>query len=110
MKSARRGLFLSALLAYTAFQHAVVNTQNAPSASTDRSAYVAGETVTIAGYGFATGEIATVQVTHVDGTAEPGMGHEPTTAVVAPDGSFEVTWTIHRADVAGSQFVATVSG
>ena len=56
MTSARRVLFVSAFVAYIAFQHTTVNTQiAAPSVSIDRAAYVAGETVTVAGRDFAAG-------------------------------------------------------
>ncbi|HEU5255033.1 MAG TPA: PxKF domain-containing protein [Vicinamibacterales bacterium] len=78
--------------------------------STDSPAYVAGELVTATGRDFVPGESVTLQVTHADGTAEPGMGHEPTTAVVGSDGSFQFTWTPNGADIAGPQLLATVSG
>ena len=110
MKSARRVLFVSALLVYAALQGTPASTQNAASIGTDRPTYVAGELVTITGRDFAAGEIVTVQVTHADGTAETGMGHAPTTAVVGADGKFQTTWTIAAADLAGTQLVATSSG
>jgi uncharacterized protein len=110
MKSARRLFVVSGLLAYIAFEGTPASTQNAASISADRPTYVAGEPVTITGRDFAAGEIVTVQVTHADGTAESGMGHEPTTAVVGADGTFQATWTIVAADIAGPQLVATASG
>src|SRR5215467_9256180 len=55
--------------------------------STDHAAYVAGETVTILGSGFMPSENVTVQVTHADGGAEPGMGHEPATVVADAAGA-----------------------
>jgi predicted extracellular nuclease len=111
MTSARRVLFVSALVAYIAFQHTTVNTQiAAPSVSIDRAAYVAGETVTIAGRDFAAGEIVTAQVMHADGTAEPGMGHEPITTTVGVDGTFQVTWVVIGADLSGPQLTVNVSG
>src|SRR5215471_10983940 len=110
MKLARSVLLVSALLAYVAFERTLASTQDAPSVSTDSPAYAAGQLVTIMGSDFSPGEIVTVQVTHADGTAEPGMGHEPTTVVVGPDGSFQTTWTIDIADVAGPQLIATASG
>jgi len=110
MKAAPRVLFVSALVAYVAFQGTPARTQNAASISIDQPTYVAGEPVTITGRGFAAGEIVTVQVTHADGTTESGMGHEPTTIVVGVDGTFQTTWAIAAADVAGPQLVATASG
>ena len=110
MNSARRLFVVSALLAYVAFEGTPASTQNAASIGTDRSTYVMGETVTITGRDFAAAEIVTVQVTHADGTAESGMGHEPTTAVVGADGTFQINWTIAAADTAGPQLVATASG
>src|SRR4029450_2213125 len=110
MKAARLLFVVSALLAYIAFEGTPASTQNAASISADRPTYVAGEPVTITGRDFAAGEIVTVQVTHADGTAESGMGHEPTTAVVGADGTFQATWTVAAADIAGPQLVATASG
>src|SRR5262245_1691203 len=111
MTSARRVLFVSALVAYIAFQHTTVKTQNAaPSVSIDHAAYVAGEMVTIAGRDFATSEIVTVQVTHADGTAEPGMGHEPATRTVGADGTFQVTWVVNGVDLSGPQLTVNVAG
>src|SRR5262245_60236341 len=109
MTLVRRALLVSALLAYAAFQRTLASTQT-PSVSTDSPAYVAGEVVTATGRDFVPGEIVTVRVTHADGTAEPGMGHEPTTVVVGSDGSFQFTWTANAADIAGPQLLATVSG
>ena len=109
MTLVRRALLVSALLAYAAFQRTLASTQT-PSVSTDSPAYVAGELVTATGRDFVPGEIVTLQVTHADGTAEPGMGHEPTTVVVGSDGSFQFTWTPNAADIAGPQLLATISG
>ena len=109
MTFVRRALLVSALLAYAAFQRTLASTQF-PSVSTDSPAYLAGELVTATGRDFVPGEIVTLQVTHADGTAEPGMGHEPTTVVVGSDGSFQFTWTPNAADIAGPQLLATVSG
>src|SRR5262249_9748812 len=110
MKPVRRVLFLSALLAYVVLRPTLVGTQSTASISTDRATYVAGEVVTISGRDFAAGEVVTLQVIHADGTAESGMGHEPTTAIVGTDGTFQTTWTIAAADTAGPQLVATASG
>ena len=109
MTLVRRALLVSTLLAYAVFQRTLASTQT-PSVSTDRSVYVAGELVTAIGRDFVPDEIVTVQVTHADGTAEPGMGHEPTTVIVGSDGSFQFTWTANAADIAGPQLLATVSG
>jgi len=109
MTLVRRALLVSALLAYAAFQRTLASTQS-PSVSTDSPAYVAGELVTATGRDFVPGEIVTLQVTHVDGTAESGMGHEPTTVIVGSDGNFQFTWTPNAADIAGPQLLVTLSG
>src|SRR5678816_471905 len=98
MTLVRRAVLVSAVLAYAAFQRTSASTQT-PSVNTDSPAYVAGELVTVTGRDFVPGEILTVQVTHADGTAEPGMGHEPATMVVGSDGSFQFTWTANAADI-----------
>src|SRR4051812_2003929 len=56
----------------------------APTVQTDRLAYAAGDEVAIAGQGFAPGETVTLSAVHADGTAEPGLGHEPWTATADP--------------------------
>ena len=42
---------------------------------TNKGEYLLGETVSIAGGGFAAGEVVTLQVAHADGGAEAGAGH-----------------------------------
>src|SRR5258705_5603291 len=49
---------------------------------------VAGEPVLIVGQGFGANESVDLDVVHVDGTAEPGMGHGPWTVVASPVGTF----------------------
>ena len=81
-----------------------------PVVVTDRREYVAGDGVWISGRDFAPGEVVTVQVTHADGTAEPGMGHSPQDLVVGPDGGFQLGWMVGAADLAGPQFVVGAAG
>ncbi|MEQ1912480.1 MAG: hypothetical protein ABMA15_26910, partial [Vicinamibacterales bacterium] len=81
-----------------------------PAVSTDSSWYVAGGTVRIAGRDFAAGETVTVRVLHADGAAEPGMGHEASTGVVRPDGTFQTSWIPSATDVAGPAFIVTAAG
>jgi len=78
--------------------------------ATDRRAYLAGEPVTITGRDFAPGESVSVQVTHADGTAEAGMGHDTSMATAGADGKFRILWTPNGSDIAGPQFVAAASG
>ena len=81
-----------------------------PAVATDSSWYVAGSVATITGRDFAAGETVTVRVIHADGTAEPGMGHESSVAMVGPDGTFQTSWTPRAADLAGPKFIVTAAG
>src|SRR5262245_28854661 len=81
-----------------------------PILETDHTGYVAGQQVTITGTGFVPFDNVTLQVTHGDGTAGAGMGHE--TSGVSPDqnGNFSATWAVAPTDTAGNDFVATAAG
>ena len=81
----------------------------APSISTDKTGYLAGETVSISGIGFAADELVTIRVTHPDGTAELGAGHEAFTALSNAAGDVSATWTLGE-DPAGNNFVLTATG
>jgi hypothetical protein len=74
---------------------------------TDKTGYFAGEPVAIRGSGFTPGEVVTLKVTHADGKAEAGMGHEPFVATVAPDGSVAAEWSIGSHEGA-AEFVLTL--
>src|SRR5262249_27588122 len=78
--------------------------------STDHAAYVAGETVTILGSGFMPSDNVTVRVTHADGAAEAGMGHEPTTVVADAAGAFTATWSVNPGDTGSHDFLVTATG
>jgi hypothetical protein len=75
----------------------------------DAATYVAGDTVRIAGAEFSPGT-AMLQIVHADGSDEPGMGHEPRTVMVQPDGTFEAEWQLDFRDEVGPHFVVKVSG
>ena len=62
-----------------------------PVIRTDKESYLAGETITISGAGFAAGESVMLQVKHTDGTVESGMGHEPWWVYAGADGTAD--WT-----------------
>jgi uncharacterized repeat protein (TIGR01451 family) len=117
-RSARRASIPAALLIGFAviclIRSGVVLARSTPSVQTDNGVYVAGDTVIISGRDFSAGETVTVRVVHADGTAEPGMGHEPVDATVRPDGTFAATWVPANEDVAGPSLtvvtVGTVSG
>ncbi len=110
--SSRRPWPLLALaLALAAVTHSgLAQAQYAPALHTDRPAYAAGDEIAITGAGFAPYETVTLSVTHDDGAAEAGMGHEPWVASTDGVGSFEATWTINAADIAGRQFAVSASG
>ncbi|HYK19534.1 MAG TPA: hypothetical protein VEV42_02295, partial [Pyrinomonadaceae bacterium] len=78
--------------------------------STDKQDYLLGETVQISGSGFAPYDTVTLQVTHTDGTAEGGEGHEPWTTTADGNGSFSTTWYVNPDDSGGSAFLLTAVG
>ena len=51
-----------------------------------------------------------VSVTHADGSAEPGMGHDAWATTTDATGTLLATWSIDLQDVAGSDFVVVISG
>ncbi len=81
-----------------------------PVLRTDRTSCVAGEPVTILGSGFSPFESVTLQVVHTNGSAEPGMGHEPWTIPAGTDGTLTATWSINSYDTAGLDFLITADG
>jgi hypothetical protein len=81
-----------------------------PPVMTDKTGYLLGETVQITGTGYTPGDVFTLQVTHADGAAEAGMGHESFQAVVGDDGIFTATWAINEEDAAGHDFVLNATG
>src|SRR5262245_41290491 len=72
--------------------------QSSPTLRTDAPTYAAGDEVNISGHGFAPNETVTVAVTHEDGTAEPGMGHESTVGTADESGLLWATWAINAGD------------
>jgi len=87
-----------------------MSAQTAPTVKTDKVGYTAGETTTILGSGFSSSEGVTLQVTHVDGTAEAGMGHESQVVQADATGAFAATWSVNVADSMGNDFVVTALG
>src|SRR5690349_2786562 len=81
--------------------------QHEPVISTDKSAYLAGETIRISGQDFPPLASVMVQVTHADGTAEGGMGHVPFFIAADAAGSIDATWTISETETAGAKFIVT---
>src|SRR4029453_12136012 len=71
---------------------------SAAAVTTDRTGYLAGETVTITGSGFAPLETVTLHVVHAGGGEEAGMGHDPWVAVADDAGSLAATWSINPDD------------
>ena len=76
-----------ALLSFVLVTSDRASLQNTPSVQTDRSSYVAGDEVVIEGQGFTPFETVTLTVTHDDGTAEPGMGHDAVTVTATSWGT-----------------------
>ena len=101
------GLFIA--IALTLVSSGRASLQDVRSIETDRDTYVAGDEVVIQGHGFAPFEAVTLSVTHEDGTAEAGMGHEALEVTAAADGSFLASWTPQLGDLAGPRFVARAS-
>lgn len=86
--------------------YAIMKAEQAPPAlATDRTGALAGQTVTITGNGFQPGENVSLQVTHANGAAESGMGHEPGTVTADATGAFAAKWSINVADSTGNDFV-----
>lgn len=77
---------------------------------TDKTGYLAGQTVTLSGSGFTPSENVTLQVTHADSTAEAGMGHDAWVVVADDAGGLTATWSINPGDLAGNDFVLTADG
>ena len=81
-----------------------------PPLTTDKTGYLAGQTVIVSGTGFWANETITIQVTHTDGTAESGMGHEPSTATAGENGAFNSSWSVPTNDAKGHNFTLTATG
>src|SRR5580765_2130199 len=112
--SARPAFMLAALAVAIASGWAarfdVAFAQSSPTLQTDGTAYPAGDEVSISGQGFAPHESVTLAVTHDDGTAEPGMGHESTAVTADSSGSLSATWAINAGDIVSRRFVVSASG
>ena len=76
---------------------------------TDKTGYLAGETVTVQGAGFASGDLVTVKISHAGAPSDS----DPTWTVT-PDGLGAFTlvteWSIDPYDLAGNAFVVTATG
>src|SRR5205809_64053 len=81
-----------------------------PVIRTDKESYLAGETITISGAGFAAGESVMLQVKHTDGTVESGMGHEPWWVYAGADGTINATWALDAHDTAGINLAIEAAG
>src|SRR5438128_2218817 len=78
-----------------------------PMVSTDRSDYEPGAVAVITGRGFHANETVTLHVTHTDGIAEGGEGHEPWTVFTDGEGKFSATWFVNPDDSQVSSFMVT---
>ncbi len=95
---------------YQAFSSMRAAVITEPKVSTDKADYAPGETAIITGSGFASGETVRLQITHSDGTAEGGGGHEPFTTVADADGNFSSSWHVNTDDSLGSTFELKATG
>ena len=77
---------------------------------TDKNSYLAGDTVSISGEGFAPFESVMLRVEHDNGVAEGGMGHEQWLVYADTNGSFQTQWFLNPSDTAGINFVVTADG
>ncbi|MGE3957057.1 MAG: PxKF domain-containing protein [Vicinamibacterales bacterium] len=82
----------------------LVSANGAASLTPEQSAYAGGDEVMFSAQGFAPFEAVTLRVVHDDGTAEPGMGHEPFTVAADATGSLTDYWTLNPADASGRRF------
>lgn len=88
----------------------LLRANDAPTLSTDRNAYAAGDEVLVSGQGFAPYEQIQFETVHEDGTAEPGFGHEPRVGVADQNGMFSDSWFISADDTVGRRFVVRAAG
>ena len=82
----------------------LLSANNTPTVGTDRSAYAAGDEITISGEGFAPHETVTLVAVHEDGTAESGAGHEPFQVQADEQGRIASWWTVQAQDTVGRRF------
>ena len=83
-----------------------------PVVSTDKTGYLAGETISISGTGFTADEPVTLQVTHAGSVAHADLSHDTFTAIANASGAISATWTLGAGpseDLAGTSFVLTAS-
>ena len=81
-----------------------------PVVFTDRPNYFPGETALITGLGFWPNEVITLQVIHIDDTAEGGAGHAPWSVSADAFGNFESSWFVDPDDSGGSMFKLVATG
>jgi|GEM_PF-1121900 len=81
-----------------------------PVVYTDKPNYQPGDIAVITGSGFSPNEVVTLQIVHIDGTAEGGEGHEPWNVTADAFGNFTSTWFVDPDDSAGSMFRLTATG
>jgi Tol biopolymer transport system component len=84
--------------------------RGAPHLHTTTDAYLAGQPVEIVGSGFSPFDLVALQVTHDDGTAEPGAGHERFFVEADSTGSFRAAWSIDVYESTGVSFVVSAEG
>jgi 2-keto-3-deoxy-6-phosphogluconate aldolase len=81
-----------------------------PAIQTSKTAYLAGETVTVTGEGFTPLESVMLRVSHNNGTQEAGMGHDPWWVYADASGKFTTQWSINANDTAGIALAIAADG
>ncbi len=85
-----------------------VAAQSGPALATNKTAYIAGETITITGSGFASYENITLQIAHATATGEASDLITQLAAAAGADGTFTVKWSIDPYDTS-LHFIVTAA-
>jgi uncharacterized repeat protein (TIGR01451 family) len=80
-----------------------------PAVTTDKSRYLAGESVVITGSGYVPGQTVSMRIIHNDDGAESGGGHDTFYATADQSGTFQASWPVGL-DTAGHFYKLLVDG
>ncbi|MBI1756469.1 MAG: Ig-like domain repeat protein [Fimbriimonas ginsengisoli] len=83
--------------------------RDGPTVATDKTDYAPGDVAQITGAGWYPNQPVTLQVVHIDGTAEGGAGHEPWIVTADEAGNLAATWLVSPDDSIGSSFKLTAN-
>src|SRR6266566_2650877 len=117
IKKLAQGLCATVVLALLALLAVGASTHTGPSAAksgavvrTDKTGYLAGDTVNISGEGFSPFESVMLRVAHDNGIIEAGLGHDPWWVYADGGGTFQSKWFLNASDTAGINFVLSANG